>query len=45
MQHVHVGAVEALVFLAYLLILGFIIRSIQIRYSDTALGQALAFIY
>ncbi len=44
-MHVHVGALNALIFLAYLLIVGFSVRVISARFPDSPLGQALAFIY
>lgn len=38
-------AVSALQFVALLIIVGTIIRLIQARYPDTAVGKALMFIY
>ena len=43
--HVHVGLLHALIFLAYLLIVGAGIRIVSARFSDTPVGKALAFIY
>ena len=44
-MHVHIGAVNALIFLAYLLIVGFLLRAAETRWPDSPLGKALAFIY
>lgn len=43
--HVHVSALNALIVLAYLIILGFIIRTIQAKYPDNELVKATAFIW
>lgn len=44
-MHVHVGAVHALIFLAYYLILATILRLIMIRWPESPVGKALAFIH
>lgn len=44
-MHVHVGVPEFLAAVAYMIIAGFAWRTIASRYSDTALGQAMAYIY
>jgi hypothetical protein len=44
-MHVHAGVLDATIFAAYLLIVGFILRWIETRYPDSFLGKALAFIY
>ncbi len=44
-MHVHVSALHALVFLAYLLILGFLLRTAAAAWSDKPIGKALAFVY
>jgi hypothetical protein len=43
--HVHIGAVEVLSFAMMLIIVGFFMRTVETRYSETPLGKALAFIY
>jgi hypothetical protein len=44
-MHVHVGAVEALTVFAYIVIFGFIWRSLAAKWSTKPIGQAMAFIY
>ncbi len=44
-MHIHVGALSALIFLAYLLIIGFFIRTVTARFPDSKVAQGLAFIY
>jgi hypothetical protein len=44
-MHIHLSALDALIFTLYLLIVGFLLRTIAGRNSDNALGKALAFIY
>lgn len=44
-NHVHVGAINALVFLAYYLIIATILRMIMIKWPDSSVGKALAFIH
>lgn len=44
-MHVHAGVLEAMIFAAYLLIVGFILRWIEARYPDSAIGKALSVIY
>lgn len=44
-MHVHVGALQAVVFLAYLLIIGFLLRTAAAVWKDRPIGKALAFIY
>ena len=43
--HVHVGAINALIFLAYLIVIGTILRLIATRYPDNPIGKAIQFIY
>lgn len=43
--HVHVGVLEFGVFLAMLLLAGFILRVLQLRYPDSPVGKALGFLY
>jgi len=43
--HVHVSALGALIFTAYLLIIGFLLRSAAIVLADKPLGKAISFIY
>ena len=45
MSHLHVGALDALVVFAYLLIFGFLWRTAAAKLADRPLGQAMAFIY
>lgn len=44
-MHVHIGVADFLIVAAYLLILGFFLRTLAARYADTPFGEALAFIY
>lgn len=44
-MHVHAGVLDAVIFAMYLLIVGFILRFIETRYPDTAIGKALSVIY
>lgn len=43
-MHIHVSALEALVFTAYLVIIMFLLRSLAVMNSDNTLGKALNFI-
>lgn len=43
--HVHISPVEFLTTAATLVVFGFLWRTLAARYSDTAVGQAMAFIY
>ena len=43
--HVHIGAETVIAFALTLIIVGFIFRTIEIKYPDTVLGKALVFIY
>lgn len=43
--HLHVGFIDCVQFLLMLLIVGFIVRTAEAKFSDTALGKALAYIY
>lgn len=44
-MHVHASALDALVILAYMIILGAAWRTVAANKSDTALGRGMAFIY
>ena len=44
-MHIHLSALDALVFTGYLLVVGFILRYLSTRYSQSSFGKALAFIY
>lgn len=44
-MHVHVSPVEFLTTVCYLVIFGFLWRSLSARWSDKPMGQAMAFIY
>lgn len=44
-MHVHVSPIEFLTVAAYLVIFGFLWRSLAARWSDKPVGQAMAFIY
>lgn len=44
-MHVHVSPVEFLTTACYLIIFGFLWRSLAARWSDKPIGQAMAFIY
>jgi len=41
----HVGLLGFMTMLAYLLLAGFLLRTIESKYPDSAAGKALAFIY
>lgn len=43
--HVHVGALEFVIFVLMFLLAGFLLRVLQTRYPDTPAGKALGFIY
>jgi len=43
--HVHVGTPEFLAALSYMIIAGFLWRSLAAHWSDKPIGQAMAFIY
>lgn len=43
--HVHVGAINALVFVATLIIVGTTFRLIETSYPESVIGKALQFIY
>lgn len=44
-SHIHIGALEFLIFLTYLVIAGFILRITEICFAHTKFGRALAFLY
>lgn len=44
-MHVHVSPVEFAAVACYLVIFGFLWRSLAARWSDNAVGQAMSFIY
>lgn len=44
-MHVHVSPIEFLSTAAMVVIFGFFWRTISYRYSETRIGQAMAFIY
>jgi hypothetical protein len=44
-MHVHVSPVEFAATAAYLIIFGFLWRSLAAQLSDNKVGQAMAFIY
>jgi hypothetical protein len=43
--HLHIGAVEFIVFLLYLLVAGALLRIVEIKCANTSFGKALSFIY
>lgn len=45
MNHVHVSLVTGITIACYLLIIGFFLRALAARYSETSFGKALASIY
>lgn len=45
MEHLHVNALDFFVFLAYLTIAGFLIRSVQITWPESSVSKALSFIF
>jgi len=44
-MHIHVGALDMLKVFLYVVIVGFFWRIIAGHFSDTPIGQAMAFIY
>jgi len=44
-MHVHVSPVEFLQVAAFIVIFGFLWRSLAARWSDNKVGQAMAYIY
>lgn len=44
-MHVHISPVEFLATAAYLVVFGFLWRSLAARWSENPVGQAMAFIY
>lgn len=44
-MHLDVSVAGFATFACYLLLFGFLVRSLAARWSDNAFGQALAFIY
>lgn len=44
-MHVHVSPVDFLTTACYLIIFGFLWRSLAARWSEKPIGQAMAFIY
>lgn len=44
-MHVHVSPVEFLTVACYVVIFGFIWRSLAARWADNSVGQAMAFIF
>lgn len=44
-MHVHVSPVEFLTVACYVVIFGFLWRSLAARWSDNAVGQGMAFIF
>lgn len=45
MPHVHIGVAELATFTAFIIIFGFLWRSLAARWADNSLGQAMAFVY
>lgn len=43
--HMHIGFVEFLTFLLYLLVAGFLIRMVEISMHNNVIGSSLSFIY
>lgn len=44
-MHVHVGFAEAAQWLALMVVVGFLWRSVSARLSDSPVGKAMSFIY
>lgn len=44
-MHIHVGALDFMITVAYVIIFAYIWRSLAAHWSDNALGQAMAFIF
>lgn len=44
-MHVHISPVEFAAYAASIIIFGFFWRTLSARWSDNAVGQAMAFIY
>lgn len=45
MVHVHVSALEFFVTAAYIIVFGFLWRSLAARWSERPVGQAMAYIF
>lgn len=45
MPHVHVGVIEFVTFVAYLLIALFLLRTVEVTYPDSPFGKALAYLH
>ena len=43
--HVHIGFVDIIQLALGLIIVGFIFRTVEMHFSETALGKALAYVY
>jgi hypothetical protein len=43
--HIHIGALDALTVFLYVVILGFLWRTLASMLSDTPVGKAMSFIY
>lgn len=44
-MHVHASAFDFMVFAAYLIIFGFLWRTLSIKLADRKVGQAMAFVF
>lgn len=43
--HVHLGFAEMIQFMIMLIIAGFFFRTIEMKFPDSVMGKALAFLY
>lgn len=43
--HLHIGFIELVIFMLYLVIAGFIFRIVEITQHGNAVGRAMSFIY
>lgn len=44
-MHLHASALDFLVFMAYFLLAGFLVRVVATRWPDSGLSKALAFVH
>ena len=44
-MHIHLGALDFLIFCAYFIVFSFIWQTIAVRYAHTPIGRAMAYIH
>lgn len=45
LHHIHASALSGMITAAFIIIFGFLWRSLSMRWSERPIGQAMAFIY